>query len=76
MFEFGFIPFISKPTRIFHCGATLLDHIWTNSSIHHKLNTAILVNCLSHRLPVMMCMPTQNPKKSVTNLKVFLVKPE
>ena len=27
MFEFGFIPLISKPTRISHCGVTLLAHI-------------------------------------------------
>ena len=59
-FEFGFIPLISKPIRISHCCATLLDHIWTNSCIHHKLNTATLAKCLSDHLPVMMCMPTRN----------------
>ena len=70
IFEFGFIPLISKPTKISYCGATLLDQIWTKPSMNHKINTAILENYLSDHLPVMMCMPTQNLKKSVTNLIV------
>ena len=57
MFEFGFIPLISKLARISHCSATLLDHTWANSSMHHKLHTAIVTNCLSDHLPVMMCLP-------------------
>ena len=48
--EHGFIPTISRPTRITSHSATLIDHIFVNSC-HAVTNSGVLTESLSDHLP-------------------------
>ena len=45
----GLTPMITRPTRISHTGATLIDNIYTNDTRHIK--SAILISGISDHLP-------------------------
>lgn len=51
-FANGLIPTITKPTRITHTSATLIDNIYVKHNKQHKVNSAILVSDMSDHLPV------------------------
>ena len=38
IFSLGYLPFITKPTRIAHTSAKLLDHIYSNSINDQTIN--------------------------------------
>ena len=48
MFEHGFYPMISKPTRITKTTSTCLDHIWTNSYDNEATSGVIFEKISDH----------------------------
>ena len=57
------IPTITKPTRITHASATLIDNIYVKFYNNHiNLNSAILVTDISDHLPVFCFITSQNIK--------------
>ena len=54
MFENGFRPLITKPTRITTTSSTAIDHIWTNV-YNSKTCAGIIVDCIADHLPVTQC---------------------
>ena len=51
LFSHGLLPIVTKPTRITSHTATLIDHIYTNSSISH-ITPGIATTDISDHLPV------------------------
>ena len=62
----GMIPTITKPTRITHKTATLIDNIYVTCNIN-KIFSAILLSDMSDHLPCLTCIGTkpQKPTKSL-----------
>jgi exonuclease III len=52
----GLIPTITKPTRITHSSATLIDNIYVSSKLNEHSKAAILRIDLSDHLPVLTCV--------------------
>ena len=50
----GFLPTITKPTRITHCTATLIDNIYIKTSKQIKLASGIILSNISDHLPVLL----------------------
>ena len=50
----GFLPTITKPTRITHSTATLIDNIYIKTSKEIKLASGIILNNISDHLPVFL----------------------
>jgi hypothetical protein len=48
----GFYPFITKPTRITECSATVIDNIISNNAVSAKNQTGIFVVDISDHLPI------------------------
>ena len=55
MLEGHYFPVINEPTHITDTGATVVDHIWTNSH-HLQIKSGVILNPLSDHLPVYMCI--------------------
>ena len=53
-FEYGFVPFINKPTRVTKNTATAVDHIITNSLLLETINTGILKLDISDHFPIFL----------------------
>ena len=53
-FESGILPTITKPTRITHSSATLIDNIYVKSKYVHKSKSAILTTDISDHLPCLL----------------------
>ena len=51
MFSQGFIQIITKPTRVTHSSATLIDHLWTNATKDCYLS-GILTSRISDHFPI------------------------
>ena len=52
----GFIPTITKPTRITHNTATLIDNIYISTNHKPDIHSAILTFDISDHLPVITCV--------------------
>ena len=53
IFEHSFVPCISKPTRVTHTSASLIDNIYVKvTNNNSKLNSAILVFDISDHFPI------------------------
>ena len=63
------IPCISKPTRITHKTATLIDNIMTSPSIQSNQNPFILVEDISDHMPIFVRFRNQN--KSMRGYKTI-----
>ena len=50
MKEYSFLPLITRPTRFFDNGATVIDHIWTNSPV--TVNSYIFYCDITDHCPV------------------------
>ena len=48
----NFIPTITKPTRITHSSATLIDNIYVKGNTNFKMISGILTCNISHHLPI------------------------
>jgi hypothetical protein len=48
MIEHGFMPYISKPTRITHSSATIIDHIYSNENSSHTNSGIIITDVANH----------------------------
>ena len=62
------IPCISKPTRITHTTATLIDNIFINPRLQHSMTPYILVEDISDHLPLVALLGNQ--KKSTREGKI------
>lgn len=65
MIAIGFLPTITKPTRITNLTATLIDHIWCNSMemfYSNSLNSSIIIYDISDHLPTTLTFYTKNMK--------------
>ena len=63
----GFLPTITKPTRITSSSATLIDHIWCNSMEifdNKELVSNILIYDISDHLPTMLMYTVKNMKSN------------
>lgn len=58
----GFLPTITKPTRITHCSATLIDNIYVKGPSYYSHTSGILQYDISDHLPIFSCMGKNKPK--------------
>ena len=56
-------PVITRPTRITHSSATLIDNIFLDSKLTGRTNNKILVNDISDHLPSVVILENMNPIK-------------
>lgn len=73
----GLVPTITKPTRITHTSATLIDNIYVSIKNKNKLKSAILCTDISDHLPVVTCIlqnKRQNNSKQLTIKKRLFTK--
>ncbi len=61
----GLIPTITKPTRITHTSATLIDNIYINVANSSKIESAILMQDISDHLPILTCFGCRNFKPKI-----------
>ncbi len=63
----GLLPVITKPTRITHSSATLIDNIYISTKNKVTIKSAILCEYISDHLPIIVCAGTskQESRKSV-----------
>ena len=67
----SFCSLISKPTRITHTSATILDHVWTNL-YSENVKTGVLLHPISDHLPVLTCYYTNQIRRKLNNkIRVF-----
>ena len=57
-------PCITKPTRITHTTATLLDNIFVSPKLHQNLSPFILTEDISDHLPIIALLGKKRKKKS------------
>ena len=67
MFSNGFIPLISRPTRVTQSTATLIDNIFTNqlAELHNNFFQGILLTDISDHYPI-FCVNNTIKKETVT----------
>ena len=53
----GLIPCVTRPTRITHTSATLIDNVFIDAKIHHNSRFSILAIDLSDHLPSLITIP-------------------
>ena len=63
MLSYGFLPAITKPSRVTDLSATLLDNIFTNFDVV-KCKSALLYEDISDHYPVMLSYSTKPPNKN------------
>src|ERR1700730_1015249 len=63
MLSYGFLPAITKPSRVTDLSATLLDNIFTNFDVV-KCKSALLYEDISDQYPVMLSYSTKPPNKN------------
>ena len=61
--DFDLFPVITKPTRITHISATLIDNIFLDSRLTGKTVNKILVDDISDHLPSVLILENLNPQK-------------
>ena len=68
LFSFGFMPLITKATRITHHSKTLMDHIYTNAP-EKIINTGVCLADISDHLPCFCTSASKVP--TVNQQKIF-----
>ena len=68
----GLVPTITKPTRITHTSATLIDNIYISLKNKNNVKSAILCSYISDHLPVISCFGNNKPKNK--NKQVLIKK--
>ena len=53
----GLIPCVTRPTRITHTSATLIDNVFIDAKLHHNSRSSILTIDLSDHLPSLITIP-------------------
>ena len=53
----GLIPCVTRPTRITHTSATLIDNVFIDAKLHHNSRFTILTIDLSDHLPSLITIP-------------------
>ena len=66
----GLVPTITKPTRITHNSATLIDNIYISIKNKGVIKSAILCADISDHLPVFKCVGKK--KRSHNNKSIFI----
>jgi len=62
----GFLPLITKPTRVTHASCTLIDNILSNSC-NNTLESGVILNSISDHFPIFhVTSETQNKQKPTT----------
>ena len=61
--DFDLFPVITKPTRITHTSATLIDNIFLDSRLTGQTVNKILVDDISDHLPSVLILENLNPSK-------------
>ena len=72
MFSHSFLPVITRPTRVQHSAATLIDHIWVKNK-SDKYSSGIILNCLSDHFPtyyIEQCKTKQPIKTTIKTRKI------
>ena len=72
--SYGFIPFITRPTRITEYTATLIDHIFLRLPVRKMttpVNSGVLFNDITDHLPVFLLLhdENQNGKREISRPK-------
>ena len=52
----GVLPTITRPTRINHTSATLIDNMYVKSNSYENVHSRILNSDMSDHFPVIVCM--------------------
>ena len=71
LFSYGFIPTISKPTRVTRSSATLIDHINTND-ITLRYTSGIIITDVADHFGTFFCSKRKNTDKQTTQKKTRL----
>ena len=58
----GILPTITKPTRITHTTATLIDNIYLKTKNAYNSTSAIIISHLSDHLPCLLLIDKELPK--------------
>jgi hypothetical protein len=61
-FSYGVVPTITKPTRITHNSATLIDNLYVSCKNAKKIESKVIVTDLSDHFPVMVYVDGTSPK--------------
>ncbi len=59
----GIVPTATRPTRITHTSATLIDNIYVKCPRYENINSRIIVSDISDHFPVLTCMGKKSIKK-------------
>ena len=60
----GMYPCITKPTRIMHSTATLIDNIFCNQELYRDCKSGIIIDDISDHLPCYTIIESFNPTKN------------
>ena len=63
----GFLLTITKPTRITHTSATLIDHIYVSTKRQPHIHSVILTLDISEHLPAIICVGCVFKQKQTKN---------
>ena len=63
--ELNLLPSITKPTRITHSGATLIDNIFLSARLHEESMSWIIVEDMSDHFPCLTSIPYLCPDNSI-----------
>ena len=70
----GLIPVITKPTRVAHSSATLIDNLYISTKEKTTIKSGILCEYISDHLPIIVCAGKtrheQNKVKTITKRKI------
>ena len=55
-FTQGILPTVTKPTRITHSSATLIDNIYVKCDMYQNIHSLILFSDISDHFPILTCM--------------------
>lgn len=62
-YTMGVIPTITRPTRVTHTSATLIDNIYTKCDNYVDIHSRIIITDISDHFPVIMCIGKVNNSK-------------
>lgn len=66
IFSLGYLPVVTKPTRVCPSTATLIDHMYTNSLTHQLTPAIVLTDVTDH---FTTCLLICNRSKQIYNFK-------
>ena len=62
--DYHMVPKITRPTRITHNSATLIDNLFVSQKLQDKYKSSILINDFSDHLPCYVILPDETGLKS------------